>query len=678
MKKKKKRLRTNKGIIIFIMLICVLLFSFLVIRLTKVMIIDKNIHLLKLKELTNKIVEGDSAPRGRIYDRNYKLLVDNKLVPVILYKKENNLLDKDKVILAYKLIEYINIPIKKLSITNLKEFFLINNKDYVNNLITKEEWDNLKNRVLTNKDIYKLKMDRITAKDLTNYTDKDKAAAYVYYLMNKGYGYQESIIKSEDVTDKEVAYLAEHQAELPGFIVKGSWERVYPYGDTFRTILGSVTDIDVGIPRDGRKSYQELGYALNDRVGISYIEKQYESYLKGEKALYRVISSNKKELIKEAKRGKDIVLTIDIDFQQEVDNILINELIKAKSEPNTEYLNRSFVSIERPFTGEVLALSGKQIVSLNNEYMALDFTSGVLTDPMTPGSVVKGASMLVGYNTGVIKIGEVIKDECVKIAGTPKKCSHISLGYINDIKALAQSSNVYQFKIAMKVGGANYKYNAPLKVDPNAFDIYRKTLGEFGLGVKTGIDLPVESLGYIGNKKDSGLLLDLSMGQYDTYTPIQLSQYINTIASDGVRYAPYLVKEIYASSNSNQLGKLEKKIEPVILNQVTTKVEYLDRIKEGFKAVMSVGLGKGVMGTAPFPAGKTGTSESFIDTDHDNIIDSESVSNAFVGYAPYNKPTMSIAVTSPDVEKPSNYKYHSYVNRRIAKKVSSKYFELFN
>ena len=65
----------------------------------------------------------------------------------------------------------------------------------------------------------------------------------------------------------------------------------------------------------------------------------------------------------------------------------------------------------------------------------------------------------------------------------------------------------------------------------------------FGLGVKTEIDLPLESLGYSGKSKMPGHLLDFSIGQYDTYTPIQISQYINTIASNGVRYQPYLLKE---------------------------------------------------------------------------------------------------------------------------------------
>ena len=92
-------------------------------------------------------------------------------------------------------------------------------------------------------------------------------------------------------------------------------------------------------------------------------------------------------------------------------------------------------------------MAGRQAVSDGNGgYKTVDCTTGIMTDPMTSGSVVKGASMLVGYNTGAITIGEYQVDECIKIAGTPQKCSWRTLGRINDIDALALSSNVYQFK----------------------------------------------------------------------------------------------------------------------------------------------------------------------------------------------------------------------------------------
>ena len=93
--------------------------------------------------------------------------------------------------------------------------------------------------------------------------------------------------------------------------------------------------------------------------------------------------------------------------------------------------------------------------------------------------------MTVGYNTGAITIGTKMLDECIKIKNTPTKCSWTKgIGVVDDVGALRMSSNSYQFKIAMKVGKANYKYYAPLAIDEGAFDTYRNTFKEYGLGVK--------------------------------------------------------------------------------------------------------------------------------------------------------------------------------------------------
>ena len=667
-----KTFNINKRINV-LSIIIIIIFLILIINLIYIICFKSNFYQKKLLELTDVTIYGESAPRGRIYDRNYNLLVDNDKVPVIYYKKQANITSKEEIELAYSLIDLIELPYEKLLTRNLKEFYLVIYKEECNEKIAKEEWDKLKKRILTNTDIDNLKISRITDEDLSVFNDNDKKAAYLYYLMNQGYSYSEKIIKS-NATDSEYAYFSENNSDLKGFDTKVTWKRIYKYGDTLKSILGSVGSI----PKEEKEYYLNNGYALTDIVGLSNIEKQYEELLRGSKAEYKKINNNQLVLVKEAKRGKDIVLNIDINLQKEVDSIIDFYLKRAKGEANTKYLSKTYVVIQRPNTGEVLAISGRQILKQDNKYNTYDITPYTLTDPMTPGSVVKGASMLVGYNTGAVKMGEYMTDECIKLANIPAKCSSHRVGRLNDIVALAESSNVYQFKIAMKVAKADYKYNKKIEIDPNAFDIYRNTFKEFGLGIKTGIDLPVESLGYSGKNRAADLLLNFAIGQYDSYTPIQLSQYITTIASNGKRLEPHLLKEIHDSSDNEEIGKLIKVIEPNILNTVNTKEEYLKRVQEGFVAVMEIGLGKRVMGNSPSPAGKTGTSESFIDADGDGKIDTETVSNAFVGYAPSYDPVMSITVTSPDVAHFTNGNtYLSYMNRLIARKISNKYFEMF-
>ena len=655
----------------------VLSMLFLVINLFKIQILDHNYYKGKVVSLTEKIVYGDSAPRGRIYDRNHKLLVNNKPLKIIYYKKPNKVTTKKEMDLAYKLQGMLSLDYSKVTGKALKRFWILKNRKLANKKITEEEWTQLDERKITQTDIYNKKMERITEDDLKSFKDEDTHAAYLYDLMNKGYSYDEKVIKKDDVTDEEYALISENVDELPGIGTKLDWERQYLYGDTFKTIFGSVSSSESGIPSELKEDYLKKGYSLKDRVGTSYLEYQYEDILKGTKNKYKVLGDGTYQLLKEGKRGNDLVLTIDIDLQREIEQILAEELIATKSEPNTEFYNRSFVIIEDAKTGEILAMAGKQIQNVNGEYKIYDYTPGILTSPVVIGSAVKGASHIVGYNTGALYIGENRYDSCVKIAATPLKCSWTNLGLLNDITAIAQSSNTYQFYTAMRVGRGNYIYDGALKIDPSAFDTYRNTFAEFGLGVKTEIDLPKESLGYKGSDRKPGLLLDFSIGQYDNYTPIQLSQYITTIANNGNRLRPHLLKEVY-NPTKDGLTSLKSVTETKVLNKVNTEDRYMQRVKEGFRSVMTYGTGTSYMDYNYNAAGKTGTAESFYDSDKDGKIDTPTVSNSFVAYAPYYDPKVTFTIISPDIShRLYGSTYNSTVNKRITQRVTQKYFDFY-
>jgi len=651
----------------------------LLICLFNVQILKNRYYEERLEELTVKIIEGDSTPRGRIYDRNGVLIVDNTSVKTIYYKKPNDITTKKEIEMAYLVAEYIDVDYKKLTDTMLKKFWILNNKEEAKKRITDEEYELLEVRKLTLDDIENIKLERVTEEDLKRYKEIDKEACYIYNLMNKGYYYTEKTIKKDGVTDYEYGKIAENIYDLPGFNVKLDWERYYPYGTVFKTILGNVSSSSSGLPYNLKDYYLEKGYSLTDRVGTSYIEYQYEEYLKGVKATYQVNDDGSYTEITKGQRGNDIILTIDINLQREVEKILEKELIRAKQERYTQYFDKSYVIINDPNTGEILAMSGKQIV-MNDDgsYKIYDYTPGVITSSVTPGSIVKGASHIVGYNTGALKIGDVRNDACIKIAATPLKCSFRSYGNINDIEALKYSSNTYQFLTAIKVGEGKYKYNKPLVINEKAFDIYRDTFAEFGLGIKTGIDLPNESLGYKGTNRMSGLLLDFSIGQYDTYTPIQISQYMSTIANNGERMRPYLLKAVFDSSEES-LKTLLYETKSEVLNTVNTKKEYLERVKEGFKSVMnSGGTGSGYIEYQYNSAGKTGTAQSFLDTDGNGVIDTATTTATFAAFAPYDNPEVVFTVISPDVSPEEvSYSAMSRVNMRISQKVSKKYFEIY-
>lgn len=659
-----------------LLILVFLLTSIIVIFLYYSQIVKNKYYQTQVDMLSEKIVESDSAPRGRIYDRNGNILADNQAVKTITYKKPAGIKMSKEIALAYQVAKLIDIDYSKLSNYNLRYFWVINHRAEANKLITAEEYELLKERKITADDILEYKIERITNYTLSKYTDLDKEAAYIYYLMNKGYYYSEKVIDN-DVTDLEYATIAEHIDELNGFDNKLSWERVYPYGNYFRTILGNISKSETGIPKEDKEYYLNVGYSLTDRVGISYLEKQYESVLKGTKTVYSLNSNGEYKLVSEGRRGNDIVLSIDIDMQKALEDILTEELLLAKTEANTEYFDSSFVIVSNPKTGEIIAMAGKQVRFEDGTWVVYDYTPGVIASSVTPGSSVKGASHIVGYKTGTLSIGEVRNDACIKIAATPQKCSFTQYGNINDLEALKYSSNTYQFQTAIRVGGGNYQYDAPLIIDENAFNIYRSIFAEFGLGIKTGIDLPNEIDGYKGKNTLSGLLLDFSIGQYDNYTPIQLSQYINTIANGGYRVEPHLLNSVY-SSTSSDLDNLIYKINPTVLNKVDVDPIYIDRVKEGFKMVFEpYGTGYGIINPDFKPAGKTGTAESFLDTNGDGLVDTETISSVVLAYAPYDDPRVSFTVISPNIAPIEATVYGmSKVNTRITQKVSQKYFEI--
>jgi cell division protein FtsI/penicillin-binding protein 2 len=662
-------------------LICliVILMGILVGKLYHVQIVKHEFYNDLLATLTLNVVEGDTAPRGRIYDRNGVLIVDNIPVKTISYNRINGTTTKEEVASAYKVAKLITIDYQDLEENTLRKFWAINNTGKVDAKITEQEWKLLDERKISKSDIERMKLERITEEELSEYAELDKEAAYIYYLMTDGYSFSEKTIKNIDVTDEEYAVIAENLSDLKGFNTKLDWERYYPYGNYFKAILGSVSSSGSGIPAELKDSYLALGYQLNDRVGTSYLEYQYESLLRGTKTKYKITDTGEYELLEEGKRGNDLVLTIDIKLQKAVEDLITEELLYTKkNDKYTKYLDRAFVVIQNPKTGEILAMAGKQITEENGKYKVSDFSPGVINSAITPGSSIKAASHSVGYITGNLKIGEIRNDACIKLAATPLKCSYSRYGNINDLQALKYSSNTYQFHTAMKVGGAKYGYNQALKIDEKAFDIYRSIFAEYGLGVKTGIDLPNETEGYKGTSKVSGLLLDFAIGQYDNYTSIQLSQYISTVANAGKRMKPYLLKSVYEPTK-DKLTNLVYQTTPAILNSVNIDSVYMERIQTGLEMVLAPGgTGYNYVSSRYKPAGKTGTSQSFVDTNGDGKIDTETLSTVLVAYAPYDNPIVTFTVVTPNVGTGNiTHGQMSKISQRLSQKVSKKYFEIY-
>ena len=360
-------------------------------------------------------------------------------------------------------------------------------------------------------------------------------------------------------------------------------------------------------------------------------------------------------------KGKDLVLSIDINMQLEIEKIMEEEMIKAKREYNTKYYDSSYLVVSNPNNGEVMALIGKKIN--NKEFIDISYYNAL--NSFTIGSAVKGASISVGYKYNLINNKKKIVDGCVKLYGQNAKCSWKSLGLLDDIEALRMSSNYYQYLIAISLTNHEYKPNIKINATSNHFQIYRDVFASYGLGVKTGIDLSNESSGQKGSTLSDDLLLNMSIGQYDTYTPLELSQYINSIATNK-RTALSLVKYILNNDGTIYLEKENK-----VLNNLLISEEDLKRIQKGFYEVNKSGTGYSYTSHKFLSAGKTGTAESFLDTNNDGTIDTPTVSTSYVMYAPYDNPTFSMVIVSPHIKYKNNISNYKYpINARIIKRAS--------
>ena len=609
-------------------LFLIAIFSVLLIRLIFIWS-NNDFYTMALENKTLVYVNGGSAPRGRILDTNGKVLVDNIGVKTIYYNKIKDITTAKEIEIAYTLANILSI--EQGSVIEQKTLWLKENNNG-NDLITNEEYRLFDERKITQEEINNLKYERITSEMLNEENESFRKAARIYSLMNNGYAYSKKEIL-KNVQEEEYAQVIE--SNIPGVTGELSWERIYLYEDTLKNVLGSIGNI----PKEEKEYYLSNGYELTDTVGISYLEKEYEEYLQGTKAKYLVNSDNTLTLIEEEQRGYDLVLSIDIDIQLKVEEIIKDKILLGKKYPNTTYYKDSYALVSDPLSGQIIAMAG---LRYNDDETWSDISLNVINKSFTIGSAVKGATIAVGYKYGLVEMGKYINDSCIKLYLTPQKCSFKNLGRINDLEALAYSSNYFQFLIAIGITGNTYKPNMKLNATQEHFKIYRDMLASFGLGVKTNIDLPGETTGIIGSKVADDLLLNLAIGQYDTYTPIEVLQYINSMAS-GSRLALSVMKEI---KNGDEII-YENAIN--VLNDVNLNEEYLNRIREGLKLVLSEGTGKIYVRDDLLAVGKTGTSESFYDSNNDGLVDVATITSTFAGYFPEEDPKFSVVVITPNI-----------------------------
>ncbi|MFB7157930.1 peptidoglycan D,D-transpeptidase FtsI family protein [Lysinibacillus sp. NPDC056232] len=667
-----------------------IVFSMLIFRLGYMQIVKGEDYVRDL-ERKEEVAVNTSVPRGRMYDRYGRILVDNQPENAITYTKMSTTTTDEMVEIAEKLAQLIEQPTNRVTLRDKQDFWIIKNHDAAYAKVTKTEEKKIRaqenvTESQINAQIGKLVRERITNEELLQLTDKDMEVLAIFREMVSGYNLSPQIIKSENVSAEEFALVSERLTELPGVNTTTDWKRLKL---SSLAILGRTTVPAKGIPKEKLNYYLARDYSRNDRVGESYIEAQYEDLLQGQKSVVKNITNKKGQVVDtvttyKGEPGKDLKLTIDSELQLETEKIVERELLQLKSRGGSYLLDRAFLVMMDPNTGDILSMVGKKIEKNpeTGKYEVVDYSYGTFTTAYEAGSSVKAATLLTGYNQGVVSMGTYMGDEPIELAGTPTKASIFNRsGYIsmNDLTALERSSNVYMFKIAMLINGTPYSYKMPLRLKDDTFSKMRNNFAQFGLGVKTGIDLPNEFSGVQGPSGPTmgGKTLDLAIGQYDTYTPLQLAQYISTIANGGYRIQPHVVKEVREPSNDGQqLGQLVNEIGPTILNRIDNSVEEIDHVKKGLRLVYTgtQGTARAQFANTPYTAaGKTGTAEVVYFGPLKEYYGTQTLTFTHVGFAPYENPEIAYAVVIPWA---TTGREHLSNNNVIARDALDKYFEL--
>ncbi|GAF24042.1 LOW QUALITY PROTEIN: cell division protein FtsI [Bacillus sp. JCM 19047] len=643
-----------------------LLFSALILRLGLVQIVNGEEYEEELKHVSNQTALID-APRGIFTDRYGYPVVENSLELSVTY---TNLEIKAAEILRLpkKWAKFITVDTENLRDRDKREY-------YYTKLEPQERRALIEDIEYSDEDEtteYQRMIDAISDEMIANYSEEEEQVIAIFSHMLRGTNGSPQRIK-QGLTDEEAPKLAEHLDRLPNINIQRDSVREYVYGDTLKNIYGRVGSIQTESVDD----YLARGYMRSDLVGNSFLEKQYEDVLRGQKA--EVVRTNTREgsgpmeqLIEETpgSRGNDLVLSIDMEYQQILDDIVERRVLQNQGIFVEDA--SSYAVVMDPKTGDILAMSGFQ-----KERGGKDLAPNRrLSKRYMPGSVVKGASVLAGLEEGVITPSTVIHDRPLEFSdGTRKASLSTRIGHVALREAMARSSNVYMFEIAMRMADFNYTKGVSIFSHAKANEVLDQVkyyFHQFGLGGETGLDLPNEATGFASDGvQESGNLLDFMIGQYDTYTTLQLAQYVSTIANDGVRMRPRLVTEIVeANPNGDGDGAVVRTNTPEVLNTVDMSQSDIAAVQDSFRAVVT--NTNGTAGGVPNNlnvAAKTGTAQSFLNGRPTNNL-------SFVGYAPYDDPEIAFAIMTPDTNVPPSGTPGNKISENIAIDLTEAYYDL--
>ncbi|MEZ7648559.1 penicillin-binding protein PBP2B [Streptococcus constellatus] len=634
--------------------IVILLFMSLIVRLGYMQVVHREFYTKKLATASKTKVTTSSV-RGQIYDASGKPLVENTTKQVVSFTRSNKMRAETIKEIAQKLLPLVSISNADVTERQQVDYYLADSEVYkkvVNQLPKNKKYSADGNR-LTESKIYSNAVKSVDVVKL-NYSNEDKKVIYLFSQMNAIANFETGNIRTDDLSPDQIATIASSSKELSGISITTSWDRKV-LDTSLASIIGSVSSEKAGLPAEEVDAYLKKGYSLNDRVGTSYLEKQYESTLQGKRAIKEINLDKNGNMesvknISNGSKGNNLKLTMDLTFQNGVEDILRRYFSAELANGHATYSEGVYAVAMNPKTGAILAMAGLKH-NIDTGELTAD-SLGTIMNNFVPGSVVKGATLTAGWGSGAITGNQVLTDQPISFGGSSAITSWFTQygpRQITALEALEYSSNTYMVQLALNMMGTPYSPNMTidLKNLNSSMDKLRKTFAQYGLGASTGIDLPSESEGYTPKKYTFANYLTNAFGQFDNYTPMQLAQYAATVANGGTRIAPHLVEGIYDNNEKGGLGKLIEGKATKELNKVDISKDNMDLIRQGFYQV--------VHGTSGFTTGrtlsqgeavpisaKTGTAETFV-----NNGKQEAINTNVVAYAPNNNPQIAVAVVFP-------------------------------
>ncbi|MCR1233152.1 penicillin-binding protein PBP2B [Streptococcus suis] len=664
MKKRQEHLVENNGNFISIRLnilfsIVIFLFLVLILRLADMQIVNHDFYSNKLSTASQKIISNGSV-RGQIYDAQGKPLVENQIQQVVSFTRSNKMSAQEMKEVANKLLQWVKVSDVSVTERDKADYYLADTEVYkqVVEKLPKDKLYDSDGNYLEEATIYANAVESLS-EDVLNYSEQENQAIELFKQMNGAAYFATVNLVTDSLSAEQVAHIVANESQLPGISTTNNWQRnILP--TSLSSVIGTVTSEQAGLPAEDAEYYLSKGYSPNDRVGTAYLEKQYEEVLQGQREkkeinLDRNGNVESIKTIQEGQQGNNIKLTIDLAFQDGVNAILKKYFESELSTGSALYSEGVYAVALNPSTGAVLAMSG-----YSHEKGSSTITEdalGTITSVFTPGSIVKGATISSGWENGVISGNQVQLDEPIYFAGSAPITSWWAYGSFNidATEALEYSSNAYMVKIALGLLGQTYSANMYLNDGDtltNAMTKLRSTFAEYGLGASTGIDLPLESIGFLPEEYSTANFITNAFGQFDNYTPMQMAQYAATIANNGTRISPHLVEGIYGNNAQGGLGELIETVSGKEMNQVNISAEEMSLLRQGFYQVVNgsgrFNTGSAIgRGAAVTISAKTGRAETFTTTPAGDVV--TAVNTNVVAYAPSENPKIAVAVVLPNL-----------------------------